>query len=192
MELDAIQAIIYCLIQKFVERQSLVLEAIRELRPDKVMRAENDDNSEIWEQWSQEDWQALVLDYARRPAIGNWGENQEWSYFLHGAGCRLIHKVTQERIEWDLGSLQTFDKFWFVNHLQSTIDHTSDEPMIILKGWYENENKPQQKIIFRPLHDAIFPILEQLYLLGLLSKNEQYYTLLSTDYPPATELSSLN
>jgi hypothetical protein len=184
MEMNTIQSAVHSLIQRFVERQSLVLEAMRELRPDLVMHIEHKDNSEFWAGWTPESWQAFVLENARKHNPGSWGENKEWEYFLHGAGCRLIHKVTQERIEWDLGTLSTFDKFWFVNWLQSLLDsNTDDDAVTTIRTWYENEKKlkPERKPSYGPLHDAIFPVLEQLHQLGLLSQQHQYYTLISLD-----------
>jgi hypothetical protein len=178
--MNTIQSAIYSLIQSFVQRQSLVLEAISDLRPDKVMRAEHSDDSEFWMQWTFESWQSFVLGFARRPAIGDWGKNKEWEYFLHGDGCRLIHKATRERIEWDLGSLRTFDRYWFVNHLEWLLDqNTVDEAVITVRVWYENEKKLnlRPKPSYRPLSDAVFPVLEQLHQMGFLSQNEQYYTL---------------
>jgi uncharacterized protein DUF6896 len=182
METNTIQLALYALIQRFVQRQSLVFEAIKDLRPDWVMEVEHEDNSEFWADWTPETWQSFVLEHARRPATGEWGENKEWEYFLHGHGCRLTHKVTQERIEWDLGSLSTFDRSWFLNYLKSLLDqNTNDEAIATVQVWYENEKKlkPEYKQSYRPLHDAVFPVLEQLYQMGFLSQHQQYYTLVS-------------
>jgi hypothetical protein len=184
MELTTIQSASYTLIQRFVQRQALVLEAMRELRPDKVMRFEHEDDSEFWAEWSPECWQAFVLDYARRPALGVWGENKEWEYFLHGDGCRLTHKITGERIGWDLGSLRRFDKNWFANYLQSLIDqNTDDEAVVTIRAWYENEDKlnPKGKPSYFLFYDAVFLVLEQLSQMGFLGQQQQYYTLISPE-----------
>lgn len=184
MDLNTIQSATYILIQKFVQRQALVLEALRDLRPDLVIRLENSSKSELPAGYTRESWQALVLDYARRPATGDWGENKEWAYFLHGNGCRLTHKVTQERIEWDWGPLRRFDRFWFANYVKWLVDQDIEDKAIrTIREWYKQgadlglEHEPT----YGPTYDAVFPILEQLCQKGLISKREQYYLLINQD-----------
>lgn len=63
---------------------------------------------------------------SRKPQRGYWGENGEWKYFLHGGGCRLTHRQTGERIEWDAGDLNTFNVDWFVAYLQRLLFQPSD------------------------------------------------------------------
>ncbi len=54
---------------------------------------------------------------------GSWGE---WSYYIHGRGCRLVHARTREPIEWDSPDLQTFDPSWFAHWLEWW-SHDTDE-----------------------------------------------------------------
>ncbi|MBC7812315.1 MAG: hypothetical protein H7175_14260, partial [Burkholderiales bacterium] len=120
----------------------------------------------------------------RKPAVGLWGENQEWEYLLHGGGCRLTHTVTQERIEWDASNLRRFDRGWFVNHLKWRLDQpVEDESVSVFKAWYEDvaSSKPKVNPSSRPLHDAVFPLLEELAQLGLLSQQQQYFILIKRD-----------
>jgi hypothetical protein len=189
MEMNNVQQALYSLVKRYVERQKLVLEVMRDLRPDMIMRIENRGNAEFWATWTRERWQAFVLENARKSATGYWGDNDEWEYRLHGAGCCLTHRKTQEPIEWDLGSLRRFDRFWFVNHLNWLLDqNTEDEAISTVKKWYENEAKLKQppKPSYGPLHDAVFSMLEQLHQMGLLSQHQQYYTLISSETSTAS------
>ena len=182
--MNAIQSAVYTLIQRFVKRQAIVLDALRDLRPDLIMRVENRNNPEFWDQWTQETWLVFVRKHARQ-STGEWGENNEWEYFLHGPGCRLTHKVTQERLEWDLGSLRRFDKNWFVGYLLSLLDQNNDDKVLAtIRNWYDDQEipNPKNEPVCYLWRKAIFPILEQLHEMGLLSqKSEVSYALLTRD-----------
>ncbi len=187
MEMTAIQSAVYALVQRFVQRQTIVLDALRDLRPDLIMRVENRDNAEFWERWTQETWLAFVKEHVRR-STGEWGENNEWEYFLHGPGCRLTHKITKERLEWDLGSLRRFDKNWFLNYLLSLLDqNTNDEALATIRAWYESQEivNPRNEPSYYLWREAILPILEQLQEMRLLSQQgEVGYVLLPENRNP--------
>jgi hypothetical protein len=153
METNRIQVALYSLIERFIQRQRLVKKAIQELRPN----------------WPQ------------RPASwsGHWGESKEWEYYLHGIGCRLIHTVTQERLEWDLGPLRRFDRYWFVDHLKWLLDQNiNDEAVAVIREWRTDmPTIPNSRSIDGAFSDAVFTQLEQLHKLGMLSRFSQghYY-----------------
>jgi hypothetical protein len=94
---------VYSLVTRFVQRQKLALAALSEIRPDllggpgKPVRPSKED--------------------IKSTQSGYWGRDKEWRYFLHGRGCRLVHTVTGEPIEWDAPDVQRFDPHWFVNWL---------------------------------------------------------------------------
>ncbi|MBZ0294030.1 MAG: hypothetical protein K8L99_15820 [Anaerolineae bacterium] len=171
--MNPVQAAIYALIKKFIQRQRIVLEAMRALRPDLVMRTENEG--------TPEEWARLRLEYKSKPAIGEWGS---WEYFLHGDGCRLTHKITGEPIEWDTGDIMRFDRFWFANHLEWQL-HLSveDKNISYIRVWLQNvlgiNKEPSPS--FGPIKDAVFPVLEELHQIGILTRHEQYYTLIEDD-----------
>lgn len=173
MEMNAIQSSLYSLIQRFVQRQSLVLEALRDLRPDFFMLGKDEATSK--------ERVRVRLEYMRRPAVGNWGENNEWDYFLHGSGCRLTHTITHERLEWDIGSLRRFDGSWFANWLSWLIgQEIEDADVSVFRKWHESQKplKPENKPAYILFEEAVFPILEQLHEMGLLRRHHQNYTLL--------------
>jgi hypothetical protein len=174
METNSVQSALYSLVQKYVERQSIVLSAMRELRPDIAL--------EDWE-ITPEERSKLRIEFwrIRKPAVGLWDDNREWEYFVHGGGCRLIHSVTQERIDWDARNLQRFDRSSFVNHLKWRLEQPiEDKAVSIFKAWYEENatSIPKMKPSFGPLHDAVFPMLEELAQLGLLTQQQQYFILI--------------
>lgn len=175
MEMNPIQSAVYAAIRKFVQRQSLVLEAMKDLRPDIVMRRRNEGDPD------PKEVARLTQEYFRRPPVGDWGENKEWEFYLHGAGCRLTHKITNEPIEWDVGSLDRFDRFWFVYHLEWRLDSdVADEDISVIRAWLKKrlETWSETKPLYGPLQDDIFSVLEELRDLGILSRHEQYYTLI--------------
>jgi hypothetical protein len=159
MEANRIQLALYSLIKRFIQRQSLVKKAIQELRPN----------------WPQ------------RPASwsGRWGENDEWEYVLHGIGCGLIHAVTQERLEWDLGPLRRFDRYWFVEHLKWLLDQNiDDEAVAAIREWRNGMPAiPNSRSVYGAFPDAVFTQLEQLHNLGMLSRfsHGRYYIAIPRD-----------
>src|SRR5689334_9503237 len=67
-ELTPLQASVLSLVKQYVARQSLALEAMRELRPDIIARLENRVSSMTQEQWIE-----LRLMNQRKSQIGVWG-----------------------------------------------------------------------------------------------------------------------
>jgi uncharacterized protein DUF6896 len=127
-QLTPLQASVLALVKQYVARQSLVLEAMRELRPDYIMRREHRDDL-----IDREQWVALRLKYARVSQIGFWGKEQEWEYYFHGGGgCRLLNKVTGEYIHWDAADLNTFNLDWFVPYLQWRLKQSRDNDVEIV------------------------------------------------------------
>ena len=99
----------YRLVTLFVSRQSLVFQAIKKLRPQILVSTQALDKQQI------------ELPRGSRfdtPQTGYWGADEEWRYYLHGLGCRIVNTTTQEPIEWNAPELQSFDKYWFINWLR--------------------------------------------------------------------------
>ncbi len=188
-QLSSLEASMLSLVKLFVERQAIVLDTMRDLRPDIIMQIEKRDNSEFWAGWTRESWQAFVLENIRKPATGYWGDNNEWAYFLHGGGCRLTHTKTGEIIQWDAGSLRRFDWHWFVDYLnwllKGRFENNEDVRRVKLALHYVEVNDDewtQQVADHRlKLEAQVFPILEQLVEKGFLSKKGQgtSYTLMT-------------
>jgi hypothetical protein len=118
-QLTPLQSAVLSLAKQYCERQAIVRDALRELRPHLLMPLENRGTPKQWAA-------ALSIQHP----LGNWGENGEWAYFLHGIGCRLTHNQTGEKIEWDAGDLNTFDLNWFLHWLQWRLKQTGDSEMI--------------------------------------------------------------
>ena len=178
-QLNSLQSSVFAFMKQFVARQAIVLNAMQDLRPDIVMRLENRVDPKRWAE--------LRLEYSRKPQIGNWGANGEWTYFFHGDGCKLVHRETGERIQWDAGDLNEFNLDWFVDYLQWRLEQTDDNvdvktvrsalnypDLINNDAGVENFN---QRLKMR---EEILPILEQLSEKGLLIGNAQrtHYTLI--------------
>jgi hypothetical protein len=107
------------LVHRFVKRQEVVAQAIGELRPN----------------WRQR---------AGVSPVGNWGENKEWKYRLHGLGCELTNVETGEPLHWDVIGLTTFDRTWFAHFVGWLFDVEPDNPDCLVLGasgatgeWYE-------------------------------------------------------
>ena len=117
-------SLIHKLLAKFVDRQSIVLEAMRDLRPYIIMPIEEQGTPELWSQ--------LKRKYAQKDGRGYWGDNDEWAYRLHGIGCHLTHTITNEIIGWDVGSLRQFDPNWFIDWLDWLIGYDSESKEVLL------------------------------------------------------------
>jgi hypothetical protein len=119
--MDDIQNAIYRLAQRFVERQQIVRDAIQELQP-YFLASPQDMGGEAYFR--------LAAFTGHIASTGVW---REWDYFTHGMGCRLTHRETGERIEWDAPDLQRFENYWFVNWLIWLMQaHREDEDAAVL------------------------------------------------------------
>jgi hypothetical protein len=170
MVLNTFQTTVYSLVERYVARQTLVRDAMSDLRPDLLVVAKDKDSYEHLIQ--------MTKLYSQVPQSGQWGNNKEWGYFIHGRGTRLTHAITQEPIEWDAPDIRTFDGFWFLNYLQWLLHQdTGDETISSVKSWLSNPGTS--------LQDLIFDILNQLVQKGLLVRsdpsNPNKYTLISAD-----------
>jgi hypothetical protein len=166
---DHLPAAIHILIERFTKRQSIVLDAMRDLRPDIVMRTFGEGSPELLRD--------LTLKFMRKPQTGYWGEGNKWEYYVHGGGCRLTSTKTGECIEWDVIDLKTFDWHWFVNHLEWLLktDFESDAVKTIRSELKSSE------INRSVLKKFVLPILYQLEEAGVITKKQHYYTLISTE-----------
>jgi hypothetical protein len=170
MALTTYQAAVYSLIERYVARQTLVRDAMSDLRPDLLVVAKDKESSEQGVQMTQL--------YSQVPQSGQWGNDKEWWYFIHGRGARLTHAITQEPIEWDAPDIRAFDGFWFLNYLQWLLHQdTNDKTISVVKSWLSNPGTS--------LQDLIFGILNQLVHKGLLVRsdpsNPNKYVLISAD-----------
>jgi hypothetical protein len=97
-------------ISLFIERQMVVLEIMQQMRPDLLALAGATDAESVLAGF------ALSEKHGSVPQKGIWThENQEWEYFFHGLGCRLVHMDSGEPIEWDAPNVSSFDREWFLN-----------------------------------------------------------------------------
>lgn len=120
-----INSIIHKLLTRFVDRQGIVLEAMRDLRPHMIMPIEGQGTPELWSQ--------LKRKYSRDIGLGYWGENNEWVYRLHGVGCHLTHTTTDEIIGWDVNAnMDAFDPNWFIDWVYWLINYDSEDKELLL------------------------------------------------------------
>jgi len=146
--MNSIQLAVHSLVSSFVQRQKLVLAALSEIRPDLLDMV-------------GEKRVRPTKEYIKLTQSGYWGEDKEWRYFIHGRGCRLIHTVTKEPIEWDAPDVQRFDPYWFVNWVNWLLTQGDENKIIpIIKSRIEEQTDG--------LRNLIFDLLEQLQQLGAL------------------------
>jgi uncharacterized protein DUF6896 len=152
---QSLRAAMLSLIQQYINRQQLVSEVIHQLRPDLLMLS------------TQTEWTPQRLELLEQqqelvkstPQKGQWGE---WHYFFHGGGCRLVHVLTSEPINWDLPDLNCFDKFWFLEYLEWLLSQARlNNSAAILKSAFADYSGSFQAFTFL--------VLEQLKVLGHLA-----------------------
>ncbi len=147
-ELTNTQLAVYSLVKEFVQRQSLVYDALKDIRPDFVGVTD-------------EERRRPSKDYIRATQKGNWGKNKEWTYYIHGGGCALTHAITGEPIEWDAPDLHRFDPYWFVNWVKWRVRQNAAAEIVgAISSRIEDQDEEFRKFIF--------DILGQLSRLGLL------------------------
>ena len=100
-------------ISYYIERQKIVAQALTDL---------GFDINTDWDQNDKTTWKETKawLDHAGQiPQTGIWidKDNNEWEYFIHGQGCRLINTRTREPIEWDAPNQARFTPDFFHENL---------------------------------------------------------------------------
>ena len=143
--MNGIQSAVHSLASSFVQRQNFALAALREIRPDLL------DENRI----------RPTKEYIKSTQSGYWGEDKEWRYFIHGRGCRLIHRVTGEPIEWDAPEVQRFDPYWFVNWLDWLLAQEDRSEAIRIIETQCKEHSEDVKTL-------VFNVLDQLQQAGVL------------------------
>lgn len=160
-QLNTTQSAVYTLVKIYVQRQQLVLDAMRDVRPDLLTETARKQ-------------QRLRSSLAN--SRGYWGMNKEWVYQIHGRGCDLTHTITQEPISWNDPDITNFDPNWFVNWLDWLISQPNNENLSIIKAYLEECNCD--------LRGFIFDILKQLRDMRMLHyypERTDMYALASTD-----------
>jgi len=168
-QLNTHQKAVLNLIRQFVNRQRLVFEAIRELRPTVLLST-----GAI----KREDLVGKLKLRSEIPDKGLWGKNKEWEYSFHGLGCKLTHMVTREPIEWNAPSINNFDRYWFMNWTNWYLQQNSEDSSLqSLKSLLAESNSS--------IEELVFSILNQLEAMKIVIRSStQYpneYTFVSMD-----------
>jgi hypothetical protein len=160
-KLTSNQLAVYRLVERFVERQKIVFDAMIELHPILMFRAGVIPESQL----------SPITRARGKPSIifvGDWGGAKEWNYFLHGAGCRLIHKITNEPIDWDAPDTQRFDRHWFFVWVKWLLGQADNAELAAI---FTSVN-----LIDITLEKFLFDMLDQLQNLGrLVQVNPPYF-----------------
>lgn len=154
--LNPVQQAVYHCVHHFINRQAIVLQALYMLRPELAF-------------WGR----GMVTPGAKwstRKKVQPSGKWQEWEYYLHGRGCRLVHLETSERLEWDIGPLCRFDKSWFLRHLEWQASHQPDADTELIMLLMQTEPISLEKFIYA--------ILEELAQQHLLAPESYRYNLM--------------
>lgn len=112
--IDARLSIVHNLVEHFLERQRIIIEAMCDLRPDlitsigidKLLNLDVSDNLDNFRSRRKKG------EISQR---GIW--NTQWEYYLHGHGVRLENIFTGEPLDWDVGHPRSFDRYRFLVHL---------------------------------------------------------------------------
>ena len=122
--------LLYTVLLLFVQRQRIVYDLLKELRPDLFLDFYRTPEKEFF---------AAREKYFRTPRQGAWGQDEVWEFFIHGKGCRIIHLVTQERIEWDTPDPLVFDRHWFTNYINWFKERTGYLSEVDTNDYLRNE-----------------------------------------------------
>lgn len=132
---DPLIAEVFGAIAHFIDRQKLVAQAVKDLDID--LEDVGKYGAAVWSQQGNQEplpplsstsasdqarglWKAVQRARCRKPVAqrGIWGDSEEWTYFLHGKGCRLHNVLTGEVINWDCPNVEAFDPYFFLDHLR--------------------------------------------------------------------------
>lgn len=106
------EAVVLRLVEHFVRRQRLVLELIRDVRPHLLSAAPVRPPKEVMAATSK----------------GTWGSEGEWRFHMHGLGCKMVHILTGEPLDWQPPDLKRFDVYCFQAWLGWYWDQLDVEP----------------------------------------------------------------
>ncbi|HKJ39712.1 MAG TPA: hypothetical protein VJ972_13125 [Anaerolineales bacterium] len=72
---------------------------------------------------------------------GQWTDKNGdiWNYFMHGGGCRLTNKKTDELIDWDCPNPTHFDAFKFCYHLKWQTKNFPNKYPHLIKYLHEHD-----------------------------------------------------
>lgn len=154
-DIQFLQMSIFRLTERYIDRQKVIGEAFRALRPAVLETALSG--------CGESDMMSALMRYTDSPWRGQWNG---WSYQFQGMGCRMIHQQTREIIEWEVCEMKSFDRYWFVNWIEWLWMFNPDDPEIqILNDLYA----------FRPdryqLYNLVFPMLRLLTSEGWLAND---------------------
>ena len=96
---------------------------------------------------------------------GIWQEKngENWTYFMHGGGCRLTNQITGEPIDWDCPSTLRFDTFKFAFHVEWQLERFSDK--------YTNLKK---LVSMSDINTVIYQLISELAAEDKLIKDSTY------------------
>src|SRR5260221_12361691 len=97
--MDALQAAVFHLIERFVQRQQLPFEVIQKFRAHLV------DSTKL---------RSTTKEYISATERGYWGKANEWQYSQLGGGCRLTLRFTGRVMNWDAPVLNRLVHYGFV------------------------------------------------------------------------------
>lgn len=153
--MDAVSSALLVLIKRYIERQLLVYDAVKQLRPYFF----------IMDTASALELIKAVKPFVGTPSMGYWGKNNEWRYLIHGNGCRLTHTVTEEPIDWDAPDPQAFDSWFFSIHLKWLFNQTTeDETVFRVKSAFEAQSKELDEFVIAHINQLLQQ--DQLILIG--------------------------
>jgi hypothetical protein len=137
--MKTIEDTVQSLIQKYIDRQLIVLAAIKDLRPKFLLNTTPAEALYL---------AALEAQVDGIPDVGYWGDENEWSYHIHGGGCRLIHTVTEEPIDWNAPNPEVFDLFSFLKHLEWEMEQESEnDDITIIKHNFRAQSRTLREFV---------------------------------------------
>jgi hypothetical protein len=158
MELTALQRFVWALISTYIDRQSLVKQALYTLKPSIFYVGQSS--------LSVEELVVLVQTDAKVPSTGYLYLDDKWEYYLHGSGCKLVNQDTLEPLEWDAPDVEIFDRYWFA----------------VYATWWINTGQLDQKINQRIQRAQVKSQLEtEMLILSIVNELEQLSLLRAPD-----------
>lgn len=145
------------LIAYFVLRQQLVVLAMVSFNPRNLNESFDIDLEPYLEAQHQRYLDLKKMLEEKGPDAGGslpiW--KSDWECFPHGAGCRLTHLQTGERIEWDGPDNYAFRIDWFLNHLRWRLENELDDPYVHICNEWMKTNSADLKVIEKAINCLI-------------------------------------
>lgn len=147
--LSPIETAVYDLVRRYIERQETARDALKEVRPDALFYHDKDATGEMV---------AAMVQAHMHKTSGEW---HDWDFTIIDKGIRLVHRTTQEPIEWEAPDVNTFQRDALLNWAEWYLGQPSSADLLLIFAGGLGDNQVS-------LTELVFPTLNRFVRLRIM------------------------